>query len=171
MTKNCEICQTRPVMPKGQMLQVHGVSFPYCEPCLVEAEWENVHSDDAHQTGNQQITVAECWICHPELNKASADYVQRAGTSRAGMRMTVPVRASGLDKAAAVVAKLPEGYVHSVTKPSKRNGGITTLKAAKGVGDGIILKWDAAGRFIYGPSTANGKRVRNVSGAFRAIGF
>lgn len=161
----CEICGTRARMPKGRMLQLHGVSFPYCEPCLLLAEWENTHSDYGHDEANQD---AECWICHPELDRTQAAVgAGRQGTSRIGMRLTVPQRAAGADKAKVVAEKLGEAYAVTINT----SNGQTVLRAARAHEADLKIVWDAAGRFVYGPSTLNGKKVMNVSGALRALGI
>jgi hypothetical protein len=54
--------------------------------------------------------MKDCWICHPKLNLARKSKVERTGSIRVGMRLTVPVRAAGKAKAEAVKAQLPEGY-------------------------------------------------------------
>jgi hypothetical protein len=52
-----------------------------CDPCYTEAGWENTHSDGGHDEINagtyvnadEKIYMDNCWICHPELNKALAE--------------------------------------------------------------------------------------------------
>lgn len=169
MSKKCRNCQNRPIAggtvrgvgdtDKGQARAVE-----LCLPCLAEAGWENTHSDDGHGTDTEGSNdTAYCWICHPELNENSADYKVRAGTSRAGMVINVPIRASGPEKANAVAAKLPSEYATSV----RTRKGITTLKAAKALGEGVVLHWGINGRFVSG--TANGTKVRNVAEALRIL--
>jgi hypothetical protein len=173
MAKTCRSCQSRPIgtgNPGNGMYAedaANAKALDLCRPCATEGGWENIHSD-GHS--DSEAEVAACWICHPELNRAGWDPTPRTGTSRAGMTINVPLRASGVEKATHVAGLLPAGYAFSIIKPSKRNGQVTTLKAAKGAGDGIVLKWDANGRFSYGPSTANGKKIRNVAAALRALG-
>lgn len=172
MTKKCRSCQSRTIGtgnpgsgPFAEDAQ-YAKSVDLCRPCATEAGWENMHADGEHDTES-------CWECHPELNRAGFDpnAAARAGTSRAGMRMTVPVRASGLDKANAVADRIRERFAVQISKPTKRNGQVTRLVLDNAGDFSLDLRWDAAGRFLYGPSTANGKKVRNVSGALRAIGF
>jgi hypothetical protein len=171
MSKTCRVCQSRKVaqgIVRGQGDTDAGTAraVELCIPCFAEAGWENEHSDDGHGTEHEGSNSTDyCWICHPELNEAAATYVARVGTSRAGMVITVPLKASGQEKAAAVKAQIPTGYAVGI----KTVKGVTTLKAAKGVGDGLVLQWDAQGRFVYGPSTANGKKVRNVAAALRIL--
>jgi hypothetical protein len=92
----------------------------------------------------------------------------RAGTSRAGMRITVPIRAAGKAKADAVKAQAPDGF--KVTVSTK--DGITTLRAKGAVN--VTMIWDAArGAFLSGTAQAtNGsaKKVRNASEGLRAMG-
>lgn len=89
-------------------------------------------------------------------------------------RITVPIRASGKDKAQAVAEKLTEarpGYAVSIRTAK----GVTTLKVAEAEGEGMVLRWSVEGQFQYGSSTvtSGGKssKVRNVSGALRAVGI
>jgi hypothetical protein len=100
MTTNrkCEICNTRPV---GNEAKAEG--FKYCDPCYTEANWENTHSDYGHDDidtyslenttfkvqaevdryiSDTKVEMASCWICHPELNEATAAYTPRTGTPR-----------------------------------------------------------------------------------------
>jgi hypothetical protein len=159
-----------------------------CIPCYTEAGWENTHSDQGHE-GFEALTVKQtnfrtkaaleewkaevrkeiegCWICRPELNKASAEYVSRAGTSRQGMKLSVTLKASGKEKAAEVQAKLPKGYAAKAQNVK----GIVTLKAAISTGNGIILRWDANGRFLSGEVQLEGKsrKVRNVAELLRIV--
>lgn len=97
-------------------------SLPYCDPCATEAGWENVHSDDAHDALAQAIatnvyatwmtpailadaastpgfTMANCWICHPELNQAAKDYTPRTGTPRTDAAKTPHRSHAGCDHA------------------------------------------------------------------------
>lgn len=163
-------------------------SVELCRPCATEAGWENMHSDDGHDGianggGNAEEfggqaeldrvieAMKSCWICKPELNHAGFDPTVRVGTTRQGMRLTVPVRAPGKVKAEAVKAQLPEGYSASI----RTEKGRTTLRAScKFGGVKLVLHWDAArGGFVSGTAQAtNGtfKRVRNASEALRATG-
>lgn len=124
--KTCPICSTR------KMYTGAGEKAPrlseMCNPCYIEAGWENTHSDNGHDVdadGNPTGEYTEgCWICHPELNLAAKPASERAGTSRSGMRLTVPIRAAAKAKAEAVKAQLPEGYAVTIRTVK----GITTLK-------------------------------------------
>lgn len=183
MAGKCEICKTRPKMVKAQMQQRHGVGFPYCEPCLIEADWENVHSDDAHESYangdwapekledglSLQAEMKDCWICHPELNQAAKDYQTRNGSSRKGIIMIVPIRATGQEKAKVVADRLADRFA---TRISTRKG-ITTLTLEHAGEVGFKLRWDGQGRYLYTESiaTVNGKsrKVRNVSEALRLV--
>lgn len=105
--KLCSLCVAlkrptpRPVAPKDRR-RAEGMSgdMDYCVPCYTEAGWENTHSDQGHDdldsytlenttyviqaeldawlVSEREVTK-ECWICHPELNQASAEYVAKAG--------------------------------------------------------------------------------------------
>jgi hypothetical protein len=171
-SKRCAMECGRPVTsdsPEGQL----------CVPCLQEAEWENVHSDNGHDEDIDQLTLGQtnlktkkaleaykaevkaqqvdCWICHPELNKAQESYAQRAGTSRQGIVLTVPPKATAKDKALFVAEKIDGAKVRTVK-------GVTTLKA-----ENVTLVWDGRGRFQSAGSLVNGKKVRNVSEALRVL--
>ncbi len=183
----CIICGKRKGMTSAQRNR-EGLGREFsdqCLPCHTEAGFENQHSDDAHDavangadpaefTGGQATVdsikkdMETCWICVPALNEAAKDYTPRAGTSRSGMRLTVPVRAAGKTKAEAVKAQLPEGYTATIRTVKGR----TTLTAKGAVT--LVLHWDAhRGGFSSGTAQAtNGtaKRVRNASEALRAAG-
>lgn len=177
--KICSICSIRPAMNTKQLRDLGlGRDFAdQCRACHVEAEHENTHSDYGHDIDGPDLPndddasggrVKGCWICHPEINEALATYKARTGTSRQGMRLTVPVRAAGKAKAEAVKAQLPEGYTVTI----RQEKGRTTLRAKGPVT--LVLHWDAhRGGFAAGTAQAtNGtaKRVRNASEALRAAG-
>jgi hypothetical protein len=127
-TAKCEICATRPV-PSLRVRDEAGMSrdMKYCVPCFEEANWENTHSDGAHE-GFEALTVRKggfknkaeleawkaekreetkaCWICHPELNEATREYTPREGTSREGMVVNVPIRAAASVKAIITAARV-----------------------------------------------------------------
>lgn len=66
--KLCEFCNTRTATSQNR----GNISISACEPCETEAGWENSHSD-----GQCEGTEGgKCWICLPELNRASAEYVK-----------------------------------------------------------------------------------------------
>ncbi len=166
-TAKCEICNIRPV-PSLQVRDNAGMSrdMKYCVPCYEEAGWENTHAD-----GHDEENVDEhCWICVPELNEAQREYAPREGTSREGMVVHVTIRATGVEKAAEVIAQLPsiESWDTKVAKPTKRNGQVTKLVFASTV-QTFELRWDFQGRFITGTVTEDGKtrKVRNVAEALR----
>ena len=157
--KRCVSCGTRPrssESPEGQL----------CAPCLREAEWENEHSDYGHDVEGPEsddaternARVNGCWICHPELNRASAEYKGRTGTSRLGIQMTVSLRATGREKAQQVAAKLGGGKISN-------SKGRTVLV----LGD-LTLVWDANGRFTSEGSKFGKRTVRNASEALRLVG-
>lgn len=188
MSKVCEICELRPIMSR-QAKQEHGVDFPYCEPCLVLADWENVHSDQGHDTiaktpvgkypkawgipaahkleadlasvaqEREQMTI--CWVCNPELDETQREYTPREGTSREGIVLTVPARAAAKTKAEIVVTLIKGGTV-------RQRKGLTTLTATI-KGTEVKLQWDSNARFIAAGSTVAGKKVRNVSEALRVL--
>lgn len=184
-TARCEICNTRPQMTAKQRRE-HGVNLPYCDPCLTEGEWENTHSDWGHDAKSETIVpagddenghrVEGCWICFPELNRASENYTERTGTSRAGMQINVPIRAQGRTKAVVTAAHLLseteiQGTETALIKIFKSKG--ITITVTKGtvrlVGSSVELRWDVAGHFVSGTFTQDGKvrKVRNVAEALR----
>ncbi|TNH23959.1 hypothetical protein FHG89_25965 [Micromonospora orduensis] len=135
-----------------------------CVPCHEEAQWENEHSDRGHDSlPADSEERAGCWICRPGLNRASAEYVGRAGTSRAGMTINVPLRADGKTKAATVAEKLAAMKVESKIRRFKGEEILT----AKIGGTELRLVWDERGRYVYAESTFNSRKVRNVSEALR----
>lgn len=154
---SCEICATRPRMNPRRMQAVHGVEFPYCEPCYEAANWENTHSDEAHQDTPDEA----CWVCHPELDESKADYQpRRVGVDRKGQ----VVHAKG-DKYE-VVAKAAEAAGFSVSAETK--DGLRVLRAMTAT-DELTVGWDGRGRYAYEASSWNGKRVRNVAEALRLL--
>lgn len=171
--KLCEICETRPVMSQASKL-ARGTSFPYCDPCQDKAEWENAHSDHNHD-GDHDATPEKdaCWICHPELDKTDADYTPRAGTSRAGMRMTVRRTLTGREKADMVASRVIRKYPIDAAKVSTRKGIVTLKVETKEAG--FTLRWTVDGRYDYAASkmVADGKehKVRNASEALRLLGL
>jgi hypothetical protein len=169
----CTVCNLRPTTdesPEGQM----------CQPCLTEADWENTHSDFDH-AGYESWTlrntnfktrkdllagkadIAEetksCWVCHPELNEAQREYTPRAGSSRVGVVLTVPLRASAAEK-----AKLAAELLEAGDAKIRKNNGVTTMKSKT---LDMELSWDQRGRYIGG--TFGSRKVRNVSDALRLI--
>lgn len=172
MSKTCRSCQIRQIATgtlKGADVayldRAQARAVELCNLCLVEADYENVHSDDGHDEDNK---VDGCWICYPELNQRTAADAkgarQSTGTSRVGMVITVPLRASGKDKAEAVKAQMPVGAQHTLRTVK----GITTLKAWTKE-HAVKLVWDAQGRFDYDASNGDAKKVRNVAAALRML--
>jgi hypothetical protein len=175
--KVCRVCNLRSIgTGKGiENDKDHAKALKICIPCLEEAGWENRHSDDDHDDpeASHSLDLANdldaCWTCHPELNMASPEYVAPRGTSRAGMVMTVPVRAAGISKAEVTASKFAAiGTKSKITVENER----TYLSAL--VKDGAItLVWDQRGRYDYNASsiTVNGKtnKIRNVSEAHRLV--
>jgi hypothetical protein len=165
----CSICQKRPIGSGNGSDPRHAKTMGYCAPCLEEAEWENMHSDDDHEGDATDEEKAGCWICFPELNRASDDYKERMGSTRAGMVIHVTIRAAGVTKAEQTIAHLSdEGqngrFTFKIVKPSKRNGQITKL-AAISAQETFEASWDDRGRFLTGSVTEDGKtrKVRNVA--------
>lgn len=183
--KRCEICEIRPIMSSVERNARGG--FPYCSQCLTKEEWENQHSDDGHEfaddlkfyaglmlpsieakdeyMASMREDMKRCWICNPELDQTAEEYVQRTGTSRQGMKLHVPPRASGKEKAKATAAQLPQKYATSI---SVRQG-FVTLKAASELGCGFKISWNQQGQLVAATQTTSGKtkKIRNVAEALR----
>jgi hypothetical protein len=177
-SKRCEICETRPVSPQIKRY----TSFNYCEPCDTKAGMENAHSDhghgdiDTYTLANTNFTkkseleaykaetkaeMETCWVCHPELDQSDESYVQRDGTSRAGM--TIYAKGSAKEKAA-LIALAAEGTGNGSVK-YRTVKGVTTLK---GTANGVEIRMTWEGdRFVSG--TFGPRKVRNVSEALRRI--
>lgn len=146
-----------------------------CTPHLAEAEHQNNHDN-----GHDDIHSINCWICWPELNEASklAPRGERVGTSRSGMRMTVPVRGAAVEKVSAVQAKLAAlGDEVSVNVSFPEGTELTELGITYGPVK-IVLAWNSnTGAYAYEATSiqrdANSKpgKVRNVSAALRALGL
>lgn len=188
--KLCEICEIRPIMSTASK-RARGTNFPYCDPCQDLAEWENRHSDEAHDRinsgewlptdadGAESIMreMADCWICHPALDESAKDYKPRAGTSRVGMRMTVRRTMTGVEKAEAVRVQIraAKRRISAVINAGGiESAGRTSLTvSAKGVK--MDLYWDETGRYDYAASdaTVDGKsrKVRNASEALKILGL
>jgi hypothetical protein len=113
--------------------------------------------------------MEKCWTCHPELNGAQFAPVKHAtGTSRAGMVMTVPVRGSGEEKAAAVIAALAAVKLTASVRVLPKQGTVVLLlQGGKGT---LQLTWSVAGKYDYAASHIDGHKVRNVSAALKAVG-
>jgi len=166
-----------------------------CTPCDTKAGYENAHSDNGHDTiekltvkgsvfktkaeleawrDSERVFMAECWICDPSLDLSAKTYVERQGTSRAGVRHSVPLREAGQVKAAIVAEKLGESF-HTEIKVAKKADRVTLV--AEGAGETMELLWDLAGRFVTGTWSVNLdgahdriRLVRNVSEAYRVLG-
>lgn len=175
--KRCEICNQRPA--GGKDAKANGLG-QYCDPCYEEANWENTHSDNGHFDADavlkgyeSQEVLDACWICHPELNQASAAYVARQGTSREGMRLVVPVRGAAQDKVAAVAGKLPEGTQWEAKHDKKAHLVMLTIMCGPVK---MTLAWHEDGAYAYDATSAqrdaNSKvvKVRNASAALRILG-
>jgi len=172
--KRCEICEKRPAMTAAAMMAKFGTVFPYCDPCMTFAEMENVHSDDGHGTDAEGSNDTDgCWICHPELDRSAEDYAERAGTSRAGMRMTVRRSLSGREKADMIATRITRKYPIDAAKVSTRKGTVTLKVELKETG--LVLRWDLTGRYLYAVSSAvvdgKSRKVRNASEALKLLGL
>jgi hypothetical protein len=47
-----------------------------CNLCYTEGGWENTHSDEGHDA---ETMDDDCWICHPNLNRAARPAKERTG--------------------------------------------------------------------------------------------
>lgn len=203
----CTACGVRPIGGGiGDEDKATLRSLKMCNPCATEGGWSNLHSDDAHETfetftvkGSNFKTKAaldawkaetrkateQCWICHPELDASSADYVAREGTSREGM--VVHAR-GGIDGKVACLKTAGEtaGGTVEITEQTTGRGKekaviSTTLVWRSRIGAELTVVWDDRGRFQYGPSVATGRisedtpakeaprKIRNVAEALRFI--
>lgn len=164
----CRFCNIRPVSRNdadARMLELCGL-------CSTEADWENLHSDDSHGVDPDNETFEGCWICFPELNQASENYVPRIGTSRQGMKMNTTRSQSAISKAEVVAAAArARGFSTMVDSADSGAYVVVTGLPENGI---IKLQWDAAGRYqydasAYGTSTKQSRKVRNVSAALSII--
>lgn len=197
----CVICHKRPGMSAAQR-RYQGVGADFadqCEPCHIEAGWENSHSDNSHaelaatpegqipsnwgfssdSTEEQKLAsvallrqeAEQCWICHPELNRASAEYTPRTGTSRSGMVMNVKQKMTGAEKATLVSEKLGAKYATRIDTSEK---GLVKLLLTHAGTVSFTLVWDVQGHYLYEQSklTLNGskpRKVRNVAELLRTL--
>lgn len=159
----CTICKTRPV-GTGKDAGYEDREFckrqGFCCPCGNEAQHEI-----SHLNGHESIPTDECWLCHPELNQASENYVAKQGGSKAGMT----VIAKG-DKIALVEQAL-KGMGATVKIQTK--DGWTALVAQLDTAVGayhIEAAWNGRA-FHYPAASFNGKKFRNVSELFRMLGL
>lgn len=155
-----------------------------CSAHLEQAEWENAHMNghegapDGTEPNGDGSELPTCWICHPELDetKPASD---RKGTSRLGMRMTVPVRGSAVEKVSAVQAKLAALPAEDVSVNVAFPEGTELVEMGITYGSiKIVLAWFAdSGTYAYDHTmiqeSANhtGRKARNVSAALRALGI
>lgn len=174
----CIVCGERKGMSKAARDR-HGVGSDFadmCEADYIESGYENEHSDYGHQTGkgDQGGDVEHCWVCFPDLK---ADFISssyrpgHAGTSRAGMKLSVPVRAAGQVKAATTKARLDAAGIESSVKGKKG-----TIRLVIESGDvRITLAWDINGAYLYEESSVikggKARKVRNVKAALTALGI
>lgn len=167
-----------------------------CTPCYEYAGWENQHGDDSHEevlaydsadkaSGTKapfdkktmkqvRADVANCPVCHPELDtrgtEAQTTAVRpHAGTSRAGMRMSVSVRAAGLEKAHQILGRLENADLSGKIKTS---GGVVRLVIPTAQGQ-ITLAWSQDGPYLYDESSeiidGKAKKVRNAKAALASL--
>jgi hypothetical protein len=167
-------------------------SSEMCNPCFAEGGWENTHSDHNHNTiaeiiehaGHDQLSdsdkaevefMAECWICHPELNLAKAE--PKAGRSRAGM--VIVAKGSEIHKSETFrVAAESAGW--SVTmlretyelEENAEGEGTRYYATARRGNDWISLAWDGRAYDYPGSSSEFGgkaRKVRNLKEALRLL--
>ncbi|GAA2648493.1 hypothetical protein [Paractinoplanes durhamensis] len=166
--KLCAICgKRRPTSKNGKDFR------DQCDPCHVEAGWENTHSDGGHadilaveeeqRTDVQRKEIDGCWVCFPELNRAKRD--PRPGQARAGQVVVAKGNKAEVFKAAAEAA---EYRVDIETNDANRTVATATCRD----GSWIQLVWNGAA-YDYPNSSAkvNGKerKVRNLAEALRLL--
>lgn len=165
--KLCSICgKRRPTSKNGKDFR------DQCDPCHIEAGWENAHSDANHaailavdpadRTAEQGHEIAGCWICFPELNRAQRE--PAAGRSRAGQVIHAKGDKPGVFQEAAETA----GYV---AKREDSETGRTTVTATRG-DDSITMVWNGkAYDYPNSSATLGGKarKVRNLAEALRLL--
>jgi hypothetical protein len=149
-----------------------------CEPCREYGEWENTHSDNAHESviqANSPVTrdeaaeIAACPVCHPELDTRKA---KATGRSRAGMVIVAKgseIHKSEVFKAAAEAA----GWTVTVTATEEGRFYADAHRTTHmGSDDAVQLAWDGRA-YDYTASSAriNGKdrKVRNLKEALRIL--
>lgn len=108
-------------------------------------------------------------VIEPETKTAKR---ATAGTSRAGMKINVPLRATGEAKAEIVRKRINQPQASRViTYLSETGGAMLTVTL---VGVTLRLVWDADGRYDYKKSSAvldgHKRKIRNVSEALRIVG-
>jgi hypothetical protein len=145
-----------------------------CKADREYAEWENAHSDQGHNTPDEQdgADTADCPVCHPELDPRKA-VVKREGRSRAGMVIIAKgseVHKSQIFKEAAEAA----GWTVTVTGEVYDDDEKATryyADAYRGT-DAIQLAWDGRA-YDYPASSAliagKNRKVRNLKEALRLL--
>lgn len=160
----CNVCNKRRIGTGGG--DQDGKTLGMCNPCATEGGWENAHNDEGHEDANSgEPRVEACWICHPELNQASDDYVARKGSSKAGMKILA--KGSYIHKSEMVKAAIEAlgGDVHVNTSKS----GVTRLTA--NVNNIVVqAQWIGNAWDYAGSEGINGKKVRNVKELLRKMG-
>lgn len=163
-SKICNVCQSRPQY-SGKSDETAPRHSEMCNPCFTEGGHENAHNDSNHE--NDATPTPGCWICFPELNLAQNTYIPRSGTSRVGMVINVPLKASGAVKALVVSERLADRFATRIVKGTKKNDFTTKLILDNAGETSFELSWDAQGRFIGG--NLNGRKVRNVAEILRSV--
>lgn len=152
------------------------VASQLCRECREYAEWENAHSDEAHDdnAGAPKESLQDCQVCHPELDGRTP---RRAGRSRAGM--VIVAKGTELHKSA-LFAKAAEaaGWTVHIEREFYELGEDATgegtryyATATKGE-DSISLAWDGKA-YDYPASSARlagkDRKVRNLKEALRLV--
>lgn len=170
----CTICALRPA--GGREAKANGFA-DYCDPCYTEANWENTHSDNGHDDAgcvvmgwDIQASLDACWVCHPELNQAAADYQAKAGTARTGMRLTVPIHETALAKATAIKTRIATERPDVQVTIDSSVKGIAVLSFKTEAGTARMVWY--GGSWAY-DRTTNGKggKIRNASAGLRLLGI
>jgi hypothetical protein len=83
------------------------------------------------------------------------------------MTMSVPVRGSGVEKAAAVAEAMK--LVGLKAKVATKGTTVFLTVADKGT-ETVVLAWDVEGAYRYDLSSAAGHKVRNAKAALKLVG-
>lgn len=146
-----------------------------CPPCFDYAGWENTHNDNAHEgnsAASEQAEIAECPVCHPELDLRTA---KKAGRSRAGMVIVAKgteVHKSNTFKEAAEAAGWTVTILGSVTTDEDGEEIERFVAVAKRGEDNIELAWNGRAYDYPGSSASlkgKGRKVRNLKEALRLL--
>lgn len=134
-----------------------------CGPHNEEGLWENTHNDEQH--GDHEADTIDdpaCWICHPELNEATAP--ARKGTSKAGM--VILAKGTHVHKSELVRKEIEKagGFIQGL----HTRGDVTTLDATTADGIVITARWNGDA-FDYAGAAWGDRKYRNVKELVRLL--